>query len=308
MSTSLTVREQPMPRTHVRTFRVRYYECDAYGHVNHAQYLRYMQEAAFDASAAAGYDVARYQAMERTWLIRETEIEYLRPLRYGDTVHVKTWVEDFRRIRSRRAYEFLRGESGSLAARASTDWVFLNTATGHPAAIPRELVSAFCPEGAPDPAPRPGIPRPPPPPPEVFRVRREVEWRDIDPMRHVNNAVYLTYLEDCGVQVAGAHGWSLQRTEAEGLAIVARRHRIEYRQPAALGDELELATWITEVRRATILRHFAISRIEDGALVAQANTRWVWVDLETQRPVRAPASFLDDFAANMSPAITQRQA
>ncbi len=40
-----------------RAFRVRSYECDGYGHVNHANYLRYMQEAAFDASAAAGYDL-----------------------------------------------------------------------------------------------------------------------------------------------------------------------------------------------------------------------------------------------------------
>jgi acyl-CoA thioester hydrolase len=89
-----------MPLTHTRTFRIRYYECDAYGHVNQAQYLRYMQEAAFDASAAAGYDTARYEEMGRTWLIRETEIEYLRPLRYGDSVRVTTWVDDFRRIRS----------------------------------------------------------------------------------------------------------------------------------------------------------------------------------------------------------------
>ena len=42
-----------MALTHERTFRVRHYECDSYGHVNHANYLRYMQEAAFDASAAA---------------------------------------------------------------------------------------------------------------------------------------------------------------------------------------------------------------------------------------------------------------
>jgi acyl-CoA thioester hydrolase len=75
-----------MPLTHVRTFRVRHYECDAYGHLNYANYLRYMQEAAFDATAAAGYDLARYEAMGRRWLVRETDIEYLRPLRYGDSV------------------------------------------------------------------------------------------------------------------------------------------------------------------------------------------------------------------------------
>jgi len=49
-----------MPLIHERAFRVRHYECDAYGHVNHANYLRYMQEAALDASAAAGYDIDWY--------------------------------------------------------------------------------------------------------------------------------------------------------------------------------------------------------------------------------------------------------
>src|SRR5439155_20426757 len=93
-----------MPLTHERTFRVRHYECDAYGHVNNTNYLRYMQEAAFDASAAAGYDLARYAALGNHWLVRETEIEYLAPLRYGHSVRVTTWVEDFHRVRSRRAY------------------------------------------------------------------------------------------------------------------------------------------------------------------------------------------------------------
>lgn len=132
-----------MPLTHVRTFRVRHHECDAYGHVNHANYLRYMQEAAFDATAAAGYDLAHYEAMGCHWLARETDIEYLRPLHYGDSVLVKTWVADFRRVRSLRAYEFRLAESGELAARAHTEWVFLDSVTLRPTLIPRELKVAF---------------------------------------------------------------------------------------------------------------------------------------------------------------------
>ena len=82
-----------MPLTHTRTFRVRYYECDTRGHVNHTNYLRYMQEAAFDASAAAGYDLARYEAMDRFWLVRATDIEIMRSLSYADSVQVKTLYE-----------------------------------------------------------------------------------------------------------------------------------------------------------------------------------------------------------------------
>ncbi|MBC7249792.1 MAG: acyl-CoA thioesterase [Anaerolineae bacterium] len=289
-----------MPLTHVRTFRVRHYECDAYGHVNYANYLRYMQETAFDASAAAGYDLARYQAMGCQWLIRETDIEYLHPLRYGDSVQVKTWVADFRRIRSLRAYEFRLAGSGELVARAHTDWVFLDSTTLRPTPIPRELMVAFFPEGPPDPAPpRPRFPPAPPPPPGVFRLRRRVEWRDLDPAQHVNNAVYLSYLEDCGVQVAAAYGWPMSRMQAEGWAVVARRLRIEYRQPAVLDDELELATWVSNVKRSSAVRHYIVTRVSDGALLARARTLWVWVDLKTGRPIRIPRAFLTDFAPNI---------
>ncbi|MEP7198236.1 MAG: thioesterase family protein, partial [Chloroflexota bacterium] len=226
--------------THTRTFRVRLYECDAYEHLNHTTYLRYMQETAFDASAAVGYDFARYDAMGQYWLIRETAIEYLRSLRYGDTVHVTTWIEDFRRVRSRRAYEFRHATTDELVARAMTDWVFINWATGKPAAIPSDMMRAFFPDGAPPVAPpREKFPDAPPPPPNVFTVRERVKWQDIDSARHVNNAIYLEYAEDAGVQICAAHGWPVARMMTAGFGIIARRHQIEYRESALLDDELE---------------------------------------------------------------------
>ena len=297
-----------MPLTHVRTFRVRYYECDPRGRVHDANYLRYMQEAAFDATAAAGYDLARYQAMNRIWLARETEIEYQRPLCYGDSVQVKTWVADFRRVRSRRAYEFHLVGSDVLVARASTDWVFLDSTTGRPAAIPPELMDAFFPEGLPPVDGRQQAPRrlrfppPPSPPPDALRPlwvqHRRAEWQDLDQVQHVNNAVYLAYIQDCGLQVAAAHGWPLARMEAEGFAIMARRHQIEYRRPAILNDELELTTWLSNVKHTTAHRHYAVTRASDGSPVVRARTLCVWVDLATGEPVPIPEAFLADLAPN----------
>jgi len=289
-----------MPLTHTRLFRIRHYECDPYGHLNHCNYLRYMQETAFDASAAAGYAMARYEDMERYWLIHDTEVEYLSPLRYGDTVEVKTWVVDFRHVRSRRAYELRRAGSEELVARGHTDWVFMNTATGRPTPIPPEMAAAFFPEGVPEiPAHRRPFPKMPPPPPGVFKMHRRVEWRDLDPAQHVNNAVYLSYIEDCAFLVAEAHGWPLERMTAEGFAVLVRRHRVEYLQQAVLGDELEVATWASDVRRTNALRHFLVTRLADGALVTRAQTFYAWVDLATGRPIRIPASFLADFAPNI---------
>ena len=211
-----------MPQTHTRKFRVRHYECDLCGLVNPSNYVRYMQETAFDASAAAGYPLARYATMDRYWLVHDTEVEYLGTLYYGDTVEVTTWVVDFRHVRSLRAYELRKAGAGELVARGHTDWVFMNTVTGRPAPIPREMAAAFSPEGVARREPFPSAP----PPPGAFKVRRRVEWRDLDPGQHVNNAAYLSYIEDCGVQATEAHGWSAARMAAEGVAMVTRRQRI----------------------------------------------------------------------------------
>jgi acyl-CoA thioester hydrolase len=276
---------------------VRGYECDAYGHVNHANYIRWAQEAAFDASAAAGYDFERYIALGTTWLIRETEIEYLRPARYGDSVDVKTWVDDFRRVRSRRAYEFRFSGTDTLVARATTDWVYLDSSSLRPLTIPEEMKLGFYPEGPPgESPPRQRFPTPPPAPPGAFVQRRRAEWRDLDEVGHVNNAVYLNYIEDCGMQMAAARGWPLARMTAAGFAVVARQHRIEYKLPALLDDELEIATWLSDVQGSSAVRHTVITRPGDGALLQRARTVHVWIDLKSGRPTVLPEALLADLA------------
>ncbi len=290
-----------MQQIHERTFRVRYYECDAYGHVNHANYLRYMQETTFDASAAVGYDIARYEEMNRTWLVRDTDITYLRPMTYGDTVIIKTWVSDFWRFRCRRAYEMRLASTGEIVAQAHTDWVYLNNQSRRPVSIPDDLVAAYLPDGTRSNASkRESFPKAAPQPAGVFKMKRRVQWQDIDQIQHVNNSIYMAYLEDCGVQVADAFGWSMARIMEAGFGIVARRYRIEYKQPALPAERLELATWISDVKRATAVRHYTISRDSDSTLLARAHVLWVWVDLATGRPIRIPQDFLADFASNIN--------
>jgi acyl-CoA thioester hydrolase len=290
-----------MPIIHQRTFRVRSYECDAYGHVNHANYLRYMQEAALDASAAVGYDEARYRQMGHIWVIRETQVDYLRSLVFGDSVEVTTWVSDFRRVRSRRMYELRSLGSGEVVAKGSTDWVYIETATGRPARVPDEMVRAFAPEGMPDQTEaREHFPAAPPMPPGAYTMQREVEWRDIDPEQHVNNATYLNYMEECGIQAAKAFGWDSERIRSEGIAIVARQHRIEYREQAKLGERLTIHTYFADLRRVGATRVYRIERERDGSLIAQARSLWIFVNLQTGSIMRLPAVFLEDFRTHIA--------
>ena len=289
-----------MPLTNTRTFRIRNYECDAHGHLNNANYLRFMQVTATDASAAAGYSRKEYEEMARHWLIRGTQIEYLLPAFYDNTLRIITWVSDFRRASSRREYEFIRVEDGKCIARAFTDWVFLNTNTGRPATIPAELINAFYPEGVPDSfPPRERFPEAPPPPTGVYKIHRHVDWGDIDQMGHVNNSVYMDYVTECGMQVLAAYDWPWERMIANGFAIFLRRNQIQYLQPAIQDDELEIATWVSNIRRSTATRHYEITRLRDNTTIARINAFSVWVDISTGKPIRIPPNFLADFKPNI---------
>jgi acyl-CoA thioester hydrolase len=286
---------------HLRRFRIRNYECDAYGHLNNANYLRFMQETAFDASAAAGYDINKYQEMKRTWLIRATDIEYMVQVGYGDTLEVKTWVEDFRRASSRRRYEFYSAENDALVARAYTDWVFLNTETNQPITVPEEMKPAFFPEGVPETFPtRLPFPSAPPPPPGAYTLSRQVEWQALDGMHHVNNAIYLDYASECGFHAVASFNWPWSRMLAEGFGVLLRRNQIQYLQPAILGDQLEITTWLSDVRAVQATRHYHIRRSSDGADIAMIHALGVCVELSSGRPMRWPKEMLEDFAPGIS--------
>jgi acyl-CoA thioester hydrolase len=290
-----------MPVTHQTTFSVRYYECDAYGHLNNAVYLRYMQEAAFNASAALGYGQERYAQLGRLWLARLSEVEYLLPVQYGDRVVVTTWVEDVRRVRSIRAYDFRLESTGEQVARGWTDWIYVEAATGRPSSVPAEIAAVYRPEGGHlEGDSRRHFKDPPAPPPQVFTHHRQVEWQDLDPMQHVNNSVYLDYMVEAAWRFGDAIGWPWQRAQAAGFGVVARRTQIEYLHPAAYADELEIATWLSPPQRATIERHFTMRRLSDGVQIARANSLYVCIDLVSGRARRIPEDFLGDILPYIS--------
>lgn len=292
-----------MPRFYTTTFPVRYYECDPYGHVNNANFLRYATETALQASAEAGYDWDQYTALGTVWLIREAGVEYLRPAQRGDTLTAKTWVSDFRRVRSRREVEIARAETGELCAKIFLDWVYLDAKTQQPARIPPELIRAFFPEGAPTQAARrEAFPEPPPPPPGAYTAHRRVRWHQLDPAGHVNSAWYLSLIEDAVTEAAESVGWSLQRSSERGFAYFAREHRVEYLRPALMGADLAITTYISQIRRSSALRHYRIN-LASGELVARAQTLWVWVNTATGRPMQIPEDFKQDFAGQISASV-----
>jgi len=132
-----------MPEIFEQALTVGSESIDVNGHVNNVEYVRWMQLVAGGHSAAQGGDDARDQAAGGTWVARSHFIEYLQPAFAGDVVIVKTWVSDFRKVRSKRKYKMVRQSDGAVLARAETEWVFVNIATGRPISAFAEVIASF---------------------------------------------------------------------------------------------------------------------------------------------------------------------
>jgi len=116
---------------------------DANSHVNNVSYVQWMQDAAVMHSSAQGLDAAAYRRLEASWVVRSHQITYLAPAFAGDTIEVRTWVANLKRSRSLRKFIFIRTGDAKVIARAQTEWVYVDAASGRPCSIPAEVSSAF---------------------------------------------------------------------------------------------------------------------------------------------------------------------
>jgi acyl-CoA thioester hydrolase len=117
-----------------------------------------------------------------------------------------------------------------------------------------------------------------------FARPRAVEFRDVDAAGHVNNAVYLTYLETERiaylVEVLG-------REFAYELSLILAHVTLDYRSPARFPETLEIGTRVTRVgRKSFALEH--VIRGGDGRLVLEASTVLVAYDYEAGAPMAVP--------------------
>jgi acyl-CoA thioester hydrolase len=128
-------------RVYSRSFIVPSHAIDENGHVNNVAYVQWMQDIAVEHYASIGGIQA--QGEDATWVIREHKIEYLIPAFAGDQIEIRTWVENVRRVRSLRKYEFVRKSDGRILVKGETDWVFVDMKTGRPRAIPEEVSRVF---------------------------------------------------------------------------------------------------------------------------------------------------------------------
>jgi len=113
---------------------------------------------------------------------------------------------------------------------------------------------------------------------QAFEMAIAVEPADIDGLGHVNNVVYLRWVQD----IAIAH-WRAVASAAdqEKLRWIVVRHEIDYKQAARLGDAILARTWVGAATRIKFERHTELRRASDGCLLAKARTVWCPIDAAT---------------------------
>jgi acyl-ACP thioesterase len=212
-------------------FRVRFDEAGQDGRLRTSVLLRYAQDLAWYHSSRRGFDRAWYRERGLTWLARAAEVAVLGEVLVGDELTGTTRVAGWRRVWARRRTEFV-DTSGALVAWLHVDWVLLD-ARGAPTRIPGEFQPVF---GAPDaPFPLARVPLADPPA-DAATSQFAVRPQELDPMDHVNNAVYADWLDE---QVLAAGG-------VADVRAIPRMARLEYAKAAEAGSTVDAVTWRDE--------------------------------------------------------------
>lgn len=229
-------------------------------------------------SADAGFGVEWYAAHHSIWVIHALTIEHLRPIHYLDELAITTWVSDIQRVRSHREYLAHDAKTNEIVACGRAYWAHLDSQTLMPARIPSDITEFFRPNGISAMArlkPR-AYPLAARSAPSDFCVTRRVQRYEADGMQHVNNAIYLDWLEE-------ALADAIADVSSRSRQLFVRRHDIEYVRSALPGDEVEIAARLVGAGQCASAWSLEITRA--GEMLVRDHITALWVN-ENNKPIR----------------------
>jgi acyl-CoA thioester hydrolase len=128
----------------------------------------------------------------------------------------------------------------------------------------------------------------------IFELTFTAGPEHIDELGHVNNAVWVQWME----QVAVAHWRSVADARHQDAYFwVVVRHEIDYLRAAHEGDTIRARTWVGDARQGARFDRFVEFTAPDGKLCVRAKTQWAIIDKARGRPIRVPPEVIAPFLA-----------
>lgn len=130
---------------------------------------------------------------------------------------------------------------------------------------------------------------------DIFDLTIQVQPEHIDSLGHVNNVVYMHWMQDVATAHIEALGLGLTEYQQLKHAMVAVEHHVQYRKAAFLADEIILRTWLNDLNSLYSFRQYAFYRQKDQSLLFTGSTKWACIELATGRPKRMSPTFLQAY-------------
>ncbi len=129
----------------------------------------------------------------------------------------------------------------------------------------------------------------------IFDLKIKVKPEHIDILGHVNNVVYVQWMQDVATAHIETLGVGLKEYLEMKHAMVAVEHHVQYRKAAMLDDEIILRTWFNDINALYSFRQYAFFRASDKSLLFTGSTKWACIEISSGRPKRMSPTFIQAY-------------
>lgn len=270
----------------VHPLTVTLYDLDLRGEVPCSTIFRYFEETAMRGSSHFGFTLEWYREHGQFWVIRTLQLERSCAPQYMDELEIRTWISSMTRVRSDRNYEIRRATDRRVIARGIANWVYIDAAQLTPTRIPPEITGMFDAHEPPALYPIGKVLLDSGTPAQFEQVMvRRAQFYEADSAHHVNNAVYVDWIEEAVRAALGAMGCTLALDGSTPLPWFYR-HALEYVQAALPDDEIEIRARLMQQGKTRSDWQIEILHAASRAQVLRARTTVLWVDASNQPVAR----------------------
>ncbi|MEK9603528.1 MAG: thioesterase family protein [Flavobacteriaceae bacterium] len=117
----------------------------------------------------------------------------------------------------------------------------------------------------------------------IYSFINIVTKKHLDDLNHVNNVQYLFWAQE----IAKAHWEKIKENLSETPAVwMVRKHEVNYRLGAFLGDSVRIETYVKEIRGPLSIRVVNFFNDKTNQLLVSCETQWCWVELKNRKPLK----------------------